>query len=70
MAPPTLQKTCFKMRGIDQTCPSRQQPAYVYWVVEGEPDPHASELDPADLPCGVDPATDVVDIQVAQRWLR
>ena len=58
----------YKMRGIDQTCPPSQQPAYVYWVAEGAPDTTASLLTPGDLPCGSNPATDVVDIRVASTW--
>lgn len=59
----------FKMRGIDQTCPSNQQPAYVYWIVQDEPDLDASELNALDLICGSDPSTDVVDIEVAHTWV-
>ena len=58
----------FRMRGIDQTCPVGQQPAYVYWTVEGVPDPIASQLTAMDLPCGTDPSTDVIDIHVAFAW--
>jgi len=55
----------YKMRGIDQTCAAGLQPAYVHWVATGAPDLTASLLTPADLPCGTNPATDVVDIRVA-----
>jgi len=58
----------YQMRGIDQTCPPSQQPAYVYWTVMGEPDWNASGLAPGDLPCGTDPATDVIEITVAASW--
>lgn len=57
-----------RMRGIDITCPEIQQPAYVYWTVEGDPDWDASELSAGDLPCGTDPSTDVEDIQLTARW--
>jgi hypothetical protein len=58
----------YRMRGVDQTCPAIQQPAYVSWTSEGSPDWLASLLSPSDLPCGSDPSTDVVDIQVAGEW--
>lgn len=63
--PPTVY---YRMRGIDTTCPPAQQPAYVYWTVENDPDFTAAHLDPLDLPCGSDPLTDVVDIQIAASW--
>jgi len=66
VAQPTT--TYYRMRGIDQTCPAIQQPAYVYWIVEDEPDLTAAQLDPAELPCGSDPLTDVIDIHIAESW--
>ena len=58
----------FKMRGRDVTCPVGQQPAYVYWVVETEPDLTAAFATVGDLICGSDPLTDIVEIEVAHRW--
>jgi len=60
----------YYMRGIDQTCPAIQQPAYVYWTAQDAPDWLATLLTPGDLPCGTDPSTDVVDINIAGRWQR
>jgi hypothetical protein len=62
----TLTTEYFKMRGVDQTCPS--QPTYIYWVVQDAPDLTAAQLDPGDLPCGTDPSTDVIDIEIAMTW--
>jgi hypothetical protein len=59
----------YRMRGIDQTCPAIQQPAYVYWTVQDEPDWLAALLNPSDLPCGSTPSTDVVDIQISGQWV-
>jgi len=59
----------YRMRGIDQTCPAIQQPAYVYWTVQDEPDWLAALLSPSDLPCGSTPSTDVVDIQISGQWV-
>jgi hypothetical protein len=59
----------YKMRGRDVTCPAGQQPAYVYWVVQGEPDPLALQATVGDLVCGADPLLDIVDIDVAHKWL-
>jgi len=61
-------RTYYKMRGIDQTCAAGLQPAYVHWVSEEEPDLTASLLTPADLPCGSNPSTDVIDIHIAAVW--
>jgi hypothetical protein len=58
----------FRMRATDITCPEVQQPAYVYWTVEGCSDWNADQLDPGDLPCGTDPSTDLDDIQIAAAW--
>jgi len=58
----------YQMRGIDSTCPAIQQPAYVFWTVVGTPDYTAAQLSPSALPCGSDPLTDVVDIQIAGDW--
>ena len=58
----------FKMRGRDVTCPVGQQPAYVYWVVEDEPDEAALQATVGDLICGTDPLIDIVDIVVAMKW--
>lgn len=58
----------FKMRGRDQTCPSGQQPAYVYWTVQDAADPTAAFAMVSDLVCGSDPLTDIVEIEVAMRW--
>lgn len=58
----------FKMRGRDQTCPAGQQPAYVYWTVQDAPDTTAAQAQVSDLICGLDPLTDVVDIEVAMKW--
>jgi len=60
--------TYYRMRGIDITCPLVQQPAYVYWTVEAEPDYTAAQLSAGALPCGTDPLTDVADINIAGFW--
>jgi len=60
--------TYYLMRGRDQTCPGGSQPAYVMWLVSGSPDPTASELNPASLPCGATPATDVVEIVISHSY--
>jgi len=59
----------YRMRGIDITCPTIQQPAYVFWTVMNTPDWDASELSAGDLICGTDPSTDVDDIQIAGEWV-
>ena len=64
--PPPI--TYYKMRGVDQTCPAVQQPAYVYWVVETAPDTGAAQATLGDLIFGTDPLTDIVEIEVAHRW--
>jgi hypothetical protein len=58
----------FKMRGVDTTCPAGQQPAYVYWTVQDEPDTTAAFAMVSDLICGTDPLTDIDDISVAHTW--